>query len=91
MNIEAQRDTDGATWRITSKEDPIRRQRALMHFASRPAMDIENLGTAVIEQLIDIFKIKDPSDLYLFSKEDFLKLDKFKNKSADNLYRSTIE
>ena len=88
LNIEAQRDTDGATWRITSKEDPIRRQRALMHFASRPAMDIENLGTAVIEQLIEIFKIKDPSDLYSFSKEDFLQLDKFKEKSADNLYRS---
>ena len=88
LNIEAQRDPDGATWRITSKEDPIRRQRALMHFASRPAMDIENLGTAVIEQLIEIFKIKGPSDLYSFSKEDFLKLDKFKEKSADNLYRS---
>ena len=88
LNIDAQRDTSGAIWRITSKEDPIRRQRALMHFASRPAMDIENLGTAVIEQLIEIFKIKDPSDLYSFSKVDFLQLDKFKEKSADNLYRS---
>tara|TARA_B100001248_G_C27296100_1_gene414873 strand:- start:236 stop:931 length:696 start_codon:yes stop_codon:yes gene_type:complete len=59
-----------------------------MHFASRPAMDIENLGTAVIKQMIEIFKIKDPSDLYSFSKEDFFQLDKFKEKSAENLYRS---
>ena len=88
LNIGAKRDSDGATWRITSKDDPIRRQRALMHFASRPAMDIENLGTAVIEQLIQIFAIKDPSDLYLLSVDDFLKLEKFKEKSANNLYRS---
>ncbi|MGB0375496.1 MAG: NAD-dependent DNA ligase LigA [Opitutales bacterium] len=88
LNIEAQRDSDGATWRITAKDDPIRRQRALMHFASRPAMDIENLGTAVIEQLIQIFAIKDPSDLYSLSKNDFLKLEKFKEKSANNLYQS---
>lgn len=88
LNIEAKRDLEGATWRITAKDDPIRRQRALMHFASRPAMDIENLGTAVIEQLIQIFEIKDPSDLYSLSKDDFLKLDKFKEKSANNLHRS---
>ncbi|MFL2825686.1 MAG: NAD-dependent DNA ligase LigA, partial [Coraliomargaritaceae bacterium] len=88
LNIEANRDSDGATWRITAKDDPIRRQRALMHFASRPAMDIENLGTAVIEQLIQIFAIKDPSDLYSLSKNDFLKLEKFKEKSANNLYQS---
>lgn len=88
LNIEAQRDSDGATWRITAKDDPIRRQRALMHFASRAALDIENLGTAVIEQLIQIFAIKDPSDLYSLSKNDFIKLEKFKEKSANNLYQS---
>ena len=88
LNIKAERDLDGATWRITAKDNPTRRQRALMHFASRPAMDIENLGTAVIEQLIEIFKIKDPSDLYSLTVHDFLKLDKFKEKSANNLYRS---
>ena len=88
LNIEAQRDSDGATWRITEKDDPIRRQRALMHFASRAALDIENLGTAVIEQLIQIFAIKDPSDLYSLSKNDFIKLEKFKEKSANNLYQS---
>lgn len=88
LNIEAQRDSYGATWRITAKDDPIRRQRALMHFASRAALDIENLGTAVIEQLIQIFAIKDPSDLYSLSKNDFIKLEKFKEKSANNLYQS---
>lgn len=88
LNIEAERDLDGAFWRITAKDDPIRRQRALMHYASRPAMDIENLGTAVIEQLIQIFGVKDPADLYKLSQNDFLKLDKFKEKSASNLYRS---
>lgn len=88
LNIEAKRDSDGASWRITAEDDPVRRQRSLMHYASRPAMDIENLGTAVIEQLIRIFEIKEPSDLYTLSQSDFLKLDKFKEKSASNLHRS---
>ena len=80
------RDPDGATWRITNT-DPIRRKRTLMHFASRSAMDIENLGSAVIEQLIDRFQLQDLSELYTLKEKDFLELEKFKEKSASNLYR----
>lgn len=88
LNIEAERDPSGATWRITNENDPIQKQRALLHFASRPAMDIENLGTSIAEQLIDKYAIKNPADLYKLSKDDFLKLDKFKEKSAENLYQA---
>lgn len=87
-NIQAERDPDGATWRITASDDPTRRKRVLMHFASRTAMDIENLGSAVIEQLIDKYQLKDPADLYKLKEEDFLELDKFKEKSASNLSRA---
>ena len=88
LNIEAERDPSGATWRITNENDPIQKKRALLHFASRPAMDIGNLGTSIAEQLIDKYAIKNPSDLYRLSKDDFLKLDKFKDKSAENLYKA---
>ena len=87
-NIQAERDPDGATWRITAKDDPIRRKRSLMHFASRTAMDIDHLGSAVIEQLIDRYQLQDPSDLYTLNKDNFLELDKFKEKSASNLYQA---
>ena len=86
LNIEAERDASGATWRITSTNDPIQRQRALLHFASRPAMDIENLGTAITEQLVSHFNVQTPADLYTLTIDDFLKLEKFKEKSAHNLY-----
>ena len=88
LNIEAERDPSEATWRITNQNNPIQRQRALLHFASRAAMDIENLGTSIAEQLIDEYAINNPADLYRLSKEDFLKLDKFKEKSAENLHQA---
>lgn len=87
-HIQAVRDPDGATWRITNTDDPIRRKRTLMHFASRSAMDIENLGSAVIKQLIDRFQLQDLSELYTLKEKDFLELEKFKEKSASNLYRA---
>ena len=71
MNIEAAKDASGATWRITSTNDPIQRQRALLHFASRPAMDIENLGTAITEQLVSHFNVQTPADLYTLTIDDF--------------------
>ena len=86
MGIEAKRDSSGATWRITASDDPIQRQRALLHFASRSAMDIENLGMAITEQLISHFKVQSPADLYTLTIDDFLRLEKFKEKSAHNLY-----
>jgi DNA ligase (NAD+) len=85
LGIIAERDPTEAVWRITSKEDPIRQQRALQHFASRACMDIENLGTAVIEQLVARGLAKTQADLYTLTTEQLLELDKFAEKSATNL------
>ncbi|MGB0416252.1 MAG: NAD-dependent DNA ligase LigA [Coraliomargarita sp.] len=91
LGIEAERDPTGAVWRIVSKDDPIRQQRALQHFASRACMDIENLGTAVVEQLVSRGLAKDPSDLYKLTEEQLIELDKFAEKSAQNLVRALVE
>ena len=85
LGIEAVRDPNGSAWRIISREDPVCQQRALQHFASRACMDIENLGTAVVEQLVYCGLAKDPADLYTLKLEALLNLEKFANKSAQNL------
>ncbi|MDQ8195526.1 NAD-dependent DNA ligase LigA [Coraliomargarita sp. SDUM461004] len=85
LGIEAERDPTQAVWRIVSKDDPIRQQRALQHFASRACMDIENLGSAVVEQLIQRGMVQTQADLYTLSESQLLELDKFAEKSAKNL------
>ncbi len=85
LGIEAEREPDGAAWRIVSKDDPVRQQRALQHFAGRACMDIENLGSAVVEQLVSRGLAKTVADLYSLEKEQVLGLEKFAEKSAQNL------
>ena len=85
LGIEAERDPSQAVWRIVSKDDPIRQQRALQHFASRACMDIENLGTAVVEQLVSRGLAKNQADLYTLTEVQLLELEKFAEKSAQNL------
>lgn len=85
LGIIAERDPKEAVWRITCKDDPIRQQRALQHFASRVCMDIENLGTAVVEQLVSRGLAQTPADLYTLTAAQLLELDKFAEKSASNL------
>lgn len=85
LGIEAERDPSQAVWRIVSKDDPVRQQRALQHFASRACMDIENLGTAVVEQLVARGLAQTPADLYTLTEAQLLELDKFAEKSAKNL------
>ena len=88
LGIEAERDPNQAVWRIVSQDDPIRQRRALHHFSSRVCMDIENLGTAVVEQLVNRGLAKTPADLYELSLGQLERLDKFAEKSAENLHRA---
>lgn len=88
LGIHAERDPNQAVWRIVHKDDPIRQQRWLQHFASRPCMDIENLGAAVVEQLVTRGLVKTPADLYTLRFEQLVTLDKFAEKSATNLIKA---
>lgn len=60
----------------------------ITHFASRDAFNIEGLNDKTVEALITVLNIKKPSQLFSLKKEDFLKLDKFKDKKAENLLKS---
>ncbi len=57
----------------------------LKHFASRNAMDIENLGYALIDQLVDEELVKDFADLYSLDVEKLAKLERMAEKSAVNV------
>ena len=74
-----------AVVRCTGIECPAQLFRSLVHFASRDAMDIEGLGPAVIEQLLDAKLISNVADIYSLKKEDIMNLERMGEKSADNL------
>ena len=54
---------------------PAQRKRAILHFASRRAMDIDGLGEEIVDQLVDRGLIRDPADLYTLRHEEFSGLD----------------
>lgn len=55
------------------------------HFIQRKAMDIDSLGEQTIKQLYELGLVKSPADLYALTREDVLRLEGFKDKSAKNL------
>lgn len=64
---------------------PAQVKERIRHFASRNAMDIEGLGPAVIDQLVEKGLIKDISGLYFLKRDDLISLERMAEKSADNL------
>ena len=80
-----QRDPDGAAIRCVSESCPAQKARFLTHFVSRDAMDIDGLGTAIVEQLIDEGMVGDPADLYHLTAEQLEPLERMGPQSAKNL------
>ncbi len=67
------------------------RKRRLEHFAGRNAMDIEGLGTAVVEQLVDKELVADVGDLYRLEVETLAGLERLAQRSAENLKKALDE
>ena len=80
-----QRAPDGAAIRCVSESCPAQKARFLTHFVSRDAMDIDGLGTAIVEQLIDEGLVGDPADLYHLTAEQLEPLERMGPQSAKNL------
>jgi DNA ligase (NAD+) len=64
---------------------PAQRKQALLHFASRRAMDIEGLGDKLVDQLVDGELVKTPVDLYRMQASELAALERMGEKSAANL------
>lgn len=71
--------------RCENLQCPAQLKRWLRHFASRQAMDIEGLGDALVEMLVDKQLVANPGDLYSLTKEQLIDLERMGDKSADNL------
>ena len=67
---------------------PAQRREHFIHFASRGAMNIEGLGPAVIDQLLDLGYVTEPADLFHVTAEQLLTLEGFAERSATKLVES---
>ena len=77
-----------AALRCVNPECPAQTLRNIIHFASRNAMDIDGMGKAVAAQLVNLGLVQSAADIYTLTREQLLTLEKFKEKSADNLLRA---
>ncbi len=80
-----ERDEDGVALRCTGTACPAQLIRNLSHFASRNAMNIDGLGAAIVEQLVEHQLVKNPADLYDLTAEVLVNMERMGEKSAENL------
>ena len=67
---------DEADWRCVNADCPAKLRESLLHFASRGVMNIEGLGEAVVQQLLDRQLVKSVADLYSLKETELLSLEK---------------
>ena len=79
------RDPDGSAIRCVSPLCGARLLRNIIHFASKDAMDIDGLGPAVVEALVENDLIKSPADLYRLDAAGIADMERMGEKSAENL------
>lgn len=86
---ELSRVEEEVAWRCDNlTQCPAQVQRALLHFGSRGAMNIEHLGPALMDSLIGSGKVRDPADLYALRQEDLTGLERMGEKSAQRVVES---
>lgn len=85
---EVVKDEDGAFLRCTGAECPAQLRRNLSHFVSRDAMDIDGLGEAIVEGLIEKGLLKSPADLYELTLDEIKSLWKSGTTAAKKLLDS---
>jgi DNA ligase (NAD+) len=61
------------------------RTRGIQHFAGKSAMDIDGLGEKIVQQLVEVGLVKTVSDLYRLTEDDLIPLERFAEKSAQNI------
>ena len=83
-----ERDPDGAALRCTGAECPAQLSRNIAHFVSRDAMDIDGLGSAIVDQLIEAGHIHSPADLYYLTLDQVASLWKNGDKAPKKLLAS---
>lgn len=83
--LEFERPENEVVYRVKGLTGDLILKRALQHFASKGALDIDTLGEKNVVALVDAGYVKDLADIYKLGKEDLLKLDRFAEISAQKL------
>ncbi len=78
-------DSDSPFVRCINSECPAQIVRNIIHYASRDAMDIDGLGDSIVQRFVDLGMIRSAADLYGISAEQLIELERFGQKSAENL------
>lgn len=82
------RDAEGVYWRCLNGSCQAQLKKKIEHFSARNAMDIEGLGTALIEQCVDQKLIQSIPDIYRLKADDLIPLERMGKKSTINLLDS---
>lgn len=77
-----------SAYRCVNLNCPAQLLRNIIHFVSRPAMDIEGLGKSLIEKMVNNKLIFSPADLYYIKADDILNVDRMGEKSVENIFKS---
>jgi DNA ligase (NAD+) len=81
------REEGEADWRCVNTDCPAKLRESLLHFASRGVMNIEGMGDAVVQQLLDQGLVRSVADLYTLTEEQLIGLERFAEKSARTLLK----
>ncbi len=74
-----------ADFRCVNTNCPAKLRESILHFASRGVMNIDGMGDALVDQLVDRGLVKDVADIYKLSKQNLLSLERMGDKSAQNV------
>lgn len=85
LPMKFEREAGEAAWRATDRNNTVVLKRALQHYASKGALDIENLGEKNVDLLVDEGLVKNIADIYQLRVQDLLGLERFAETSARNL------
>jgi DNA ligase (NAD+) len=86
-DMEFVRPAGEAVYRVKGATGPLLLKRALEHYASKGALDIDTLGEKNVAALVDAGLVKDLADIYTLTKEQVVLLDRFADLSAENLIK----
>lgn len=89
--LEFERPEGEAVYRVKGATGPLLLKRALEHFASKGALDIDTLGEKNVVALVDAGFVRDIADIYTLTKEQLLSLERFAEISASKLINAIQE
>ena len=89
-NGDVVREEGESATRCINTNCPARLKESILHFAKRGVMDIDGMGEAVVDQLVDKGLVKSVADLYQLTLEKLVELERLGTKSAENLINNII-